>query len=1047
MKNLFTKLSILILVFLLINTQSTFSQVLISGSSGTPDGSAMLEIKSSDKGVLIPRVTTTNRRDITGTAGLIVYDKTIGSFFLYGKKTDTTTGWIDLSSNAEIWQTKNSNVFLSNSNYNVGIGTSTPSKKLVIKATNNLDTLFEIQDQNGNPLMVITPSLTKFNIIKNAKGISGGFAVGRYEAAKAISDTTLFIVTPDSTRVYTSAKSTGISGGFAVGRYEAAKNGGGIKNNFYTDIDSTRVYTSAKSTGISGGFAVGRYEAAKGSKAKRPRSYMYMVPNNYFIGDQSGDSLQTGKYSGKYNTFFGYQTGLNDTVGGSNVFIGYKSGLNNTGDIFAGDTLGSRNVFLGYEAGLNNTVGSDNVLLGYKAGHEVTTAGNNISIGSNAGYKNTNNSDNIFLGRNAGYNHTGISTPNLANNNIFIGFEAGKGSITGGARRDNIFIGTRSDTSIQSGYHNVFLGTETGLHNTTGFYNVYIGYQTGLESETEKYNTFVGHQAGKNTKGHAFGQNTFYGAYAGFNATTGTHNAFFGYNTGASAGAGSENTYIGSFAGLNATGDNNVFLGYHAGSNENGSDKLYIDNSNTSSPLIYGEFDNNYLRIGGTLNINGQYNMPTNSGTNGQVLVTSGSGTASWTTIATGGVTAGNGLHLSGSQVQLGGTLNQNTTVTQGSYSMTYNLSGTGDFNIQDNGTSAFFVRDNGNVGIGTTAPLHSLHITKSVNVTDGTDGNLIDIQNSNTASNVISGIRFRNGTTANTFKGAIFYQDKGTYGTGDMIFANNSSTSAGNVSVADAKMVIKNNGNVGIGTTSPGQPLVVNGDVQFGSNTNYDGDSESILLRSRSDDWVIGAQNETTGGASDFFIGKSFTGDGDGIFHINNDGNIGIGTNNPNAGYKLEVDGDSKGIYAKATSASANYAIVGSATGGSSNYAIYGIAANGSSSFAGYFQGGVKVRGAVYNNMTTKTSDYTITNSDGIYTLLVNSTSARTITLPAASDNNGRILRIKRINTGSVTIAVNGTDTIDNSTSKTINARYKGYILQSDGSNWWVVGIMDDFF
>ncbi len=245
MKNLLKKISILILVFLLINTQNAFSQVLISGSAGTPDGSAMLEIKSNNKGVLIPRVTTTNRLNIIGTAGLIVYDKTIGSFFLYGKKPDATMGWIDLSSDAGIWTQSGANVFLSNPNYNVGIGTSTPSKKLVLKATSDTDTLFEIQDKNGNPLMVITPSLTKFNIIKSAKGISGGFAVGRYEAAKANSDTTLFIVTPDSTRVYTSGASTGISGGFAVGRYEAAKDGGGVKKYFYTDKDSTRIYTGA----------------------------------------------------------------------------------------------------------------------------------------------------------------------------------------------------------------------------------------------------------------------------------------------------------------------------------------------------------------------------------------------------------------------------------------------------------------------------------------------------------------------------------------------------------------------------------------------------------------------------------------------------------------------------------------------------------------------------------------------------------------------------------------------------------------------------------
>jgi len=93
---------------------------------------------------------------------------------------------------------------------------------------------------------------------------------------------------------------------------------------------------------------------------------------------------------------------------------------------------------------------------------------------------------------------------------------------------------------------------------------------------------------------------------------------------------------------------------------------------------------------------------------------------------------------------------------------MIYNLSGTGEFDIQDDGVSAFFVQNDGKVGIGTNAPFHKLHVLQDVSTTDGTDGNLIDIQNTNNITGVISGIRFQNGTTANTFKGAIFYQDKG---------------------------------------------------------------------------------------------------------------------------------------------------------------------------------------------------------------------------------------------------------------------------------------------
>jgi hypothetical protein len=54
--------------------------------------------------------------------------------------------------------------------------------------------------------------------------------------------------------------------------------------------------------------------------------------------------------------------------------------------------------------------------------------------------------------------------------------------------------------------------------------------------------------------------------------------------------AGSHNTSIGWKSGFLNKGNNNVFLGNNAGYNETGSNKLYIDNSNTTTPLIGGDF-------------------------------------------------------------------------------------------------------------------------------------------------------------------------------------------------------------------------------------------------------------------------------------------------------------------------------------------------------------------------------------------------------------------------------------------------------------------------
>ncbi|MCP4441844.1 MAG: hypothetical protein GY810_23300, partial [Aureispira sp.] len=55
-----------------------------------------------------------------------------------------------------------------------------------------------------------------------------------------------------------------------------------------------------------------------------------------------------------------------------------------------------------------------------------------------------------------------------------------------------------------------------------------------------------------------------------------------------------------------------------------------------------------------------------------------------------------NGLTTNADDIDLGGALNQPTTITQGANNMTFNLDGTGDFLIQDNGVSKFTVRDDG---------------------------------------------------------------------------------------------------------------------------------------------------------------------------------------------------------------------------------------------------------------------------------------------------------------------------------------------------------------
>lgn len=60
-----------------------------------------------------------------------------------------------------------------------------------------------------------------------------------------------------------------------------------------------------------------------------------------------------------------------------------------------------------------------------------------------------------------------------------------------------------------------------------------------------------------------------------------------------------------------------------------------------------------------------------------------------------------NGLTTNADDIILGGALNQLTTITQGANDMVFNLSGTGDFHIQDAGVNHFSVMDNGDTHFG----------------------------------------------------------------------------------------------------------------------------------------------------------------------------------------------------------------------------------------------------------------------------------------------------------------------------------------------------------
>jgi trimeric autotransporter adhesin len=91
--------------------------------------------------------------------------------------------------------------------------------------------------------------------------------------------------------------------------------------------------------------------------------------------------------------------------------------------------------------------------------------------------------------------------------------------------------------------------------------------------------------------------------------------------------------------------------------------------------------------------------------------------------------------------------------------------------------------------------------------------------------------------------------------------------------------------------------------------------------------------------------------------------------------------------------------------------------------------------------NIVTKTSNYTATANDN--TILANTQAgAVTITLPTAVGISGKLYTIKKIDSTANVVTVNTTSsqTIDGSTSYTMNTAYSGVNIQSDNANWWII-------
>ena len=694
-------------------------------------------------------------------------------------------------------------------------------------------------------------------------------------------------------------------------------------------------------------------------------------------------------------------------------------------------------------------------------GATTTNSPNSYALGTSANI-GFNKKDAFAIGSNAAVNadssfSIGIAAVTNGINSIAIGNGAaannansvaiGKSAVTAYSITDALAIGTNATANASN---SIAIGGSSTLANKT-VTNASNAIAIGITANANSTNSIA---IGTNA---AVMYNINPAIALGYNTLVNGHSGI-AIGNGAATGSFSNAMALGAGASVTSTGSNSTAIGYNA-------------SATLANEIILGDRSNTSLSVGiGTESFSSSYrekllvDAGASGSTNFQNVIVGKGNTNSYaqlniqninagTTASSDVVATANNGDESVNFIDMGMNSGSNTaTGVLGGANTGYLYTTGNDFAIGNGSNSKslnFFttassvytermrITSLGNVGIANIAPAEKLDITGNLrfsgaimpNGNAGTAGYFLQSMGSGTApvwfdaSNFAWLLNGSNVTSLKTF---------GTTNAYDLPFITN------NIE----KMRITSSGLVGIGTSTfngsnPEELLV---DAGATGNTNF---QNVIVGKGNTNSYAqLNIQNINAGtSASSDVVATANNGDETVNFvdmGINSSAYTGGIMGGSNDGYLYSLGQNfliGNGTAAKAlvfmtggTSQATNERMRIDGTG------KVGIGTNNPTST-------MQVAGSVAMSITSKTAAYTATASD--YSIICGGTSSYTISLPQASTCSGRVYVIKKTSASmiyTVTIDPNGTETIDGSLTRGISTQYDSVMIQSDGSNWFVL-------